>query len=79
MAGGEIKCQFCLEKKPICGNPAIHLTKHLFHRARPGIERLVEASGYSFSSGHTMVSTVFYGFLSYLVWLNLGQSKEPIL
>ncbi|MBD2843774.1 phosphatase PAP2 family protein [Paenibacillus sp. IB182496] len=42
--------------------------KALFQRSRPALERLVEAGGYSFPSGHAMVSMCFYGMLGYLAW-----------
>lgn len=42
--------------------------KHIFSRPRPSGYRLIEISGYSFPSGHSMASLAFYGFLIYLVW-----------
>lgn len=42
------------------------LFKVFFHRARPEILVLVHATGYSFPSGHSMVSVAFYGYLIYL-------------
>lgn len=39
--------------------------KFLFHRPRPDFQMIVE-KGYSFPSGHSMVSLAFYGFLLYL-------------
>lgn len=42
------------------------LFKTVFYRARPDILRLVQAAGYSFPSGHSMISAAFYGFLIYL-------------
>lgn len=45
--------------------------KMLFTRPRPLGEQLTYATGYSFPSGHAMVSMAFYGFLAYLVWINL--------
>jgi undecaprenyl-diphosphatase len=42
--------------------------KQLFHRDRPNIMRLVEISGFSFPSGHSMVSISFYGFMIYLIY-----------
>ncbi len=39
--------------------------KFLFHRPRPDFQIIVE-NGYSFPSGHSMVSLAFYGFLLYL-------------
>lgn len=48
-----------------------YLLKLTFQRPRPHFAALVDASGYSFPSGHAMVSAVFYGFLAYLIWLNI--------
>ncbi|MFA5776796.1 MAG: phosphatase PAP2 family protein [Patescibacteria group bacterium] len=44
--------------------------KYGFHRQRPGLHRLVEVSGFSFPSGHSMMSFIFYGLMVYLVWAN---------
>lgn len=41
------------------------LLKGLFHRERPALEHGVDTFGYSFPSGHAMVSVVFYGMLVY--------------
>jgi len=43
------------------------LLKLLFSRPRPLDIELVVAHGYSFPSGHTMMSTAFYGFLMYMI------------
>jgi len=40
----------------------------LFGRPRPTEYRIIDESGYSFPSGHSMVSMAFYGFLIYLVY-----------
>ena len=40
--------------------------KHIFVRSRPGHIRLVEQDGYSFPSGHSMISVCVYGYLFYL-------------
>jgi undecaprenyl-diphosphatase len=44
--------------------------KFFFDRERP-LMPLVEASGLSFPSGHSMVGASFYGLLIYLVWHNV--------
>jgi len=43
------------------------LFKNLFERSRPDLFRVVEEAGYSFPSGHAMVSVCFYGMLTYLI------------
>lgn len=40
--------------------------KLIFKRPRPSGYRLMKIGGYSFPSGHAMVSMAFYGFLAYL-------------
>ncbi len=50
------------------------LLKRIFHRPRPDIDRLVEVTGYSFPSGHAMINMGFYGFLAYILWVNLKGS-----
>ncbi|MHB8061084.1 MAG: phosphatase PAP2 family protein [Ruminiclostridium sp.] len=44
--------------------------KYIFHRNRPDILKLIDIGGYSFPSGHSMVSMSFYGFLIYLCCKN---------
>lgn len=61
-------------KVPVIAVGSISLnlvTKFFFHRERPLIPHLVEASGLSFPSGHSMVSASFYGLLIYLSWHNI--------
>lgn len=48
------------------------LLKHFFSRERPSINETIDAVGYSFPSGHSMGSLIFYGFLIYLV-IRTGQ------
>jgi len=50
--------------------------KVVFHRQRPDILRLVEAGGFSFPSGHSMISMGFYGFLIYLCNVNIEKGWE---
>lgn len=44
------------------------LLKFSFQRERPTIEHIVDVGGYSFPSGHAMVSTIFFGMLGYILW-----------
>ncbi|HEX2947554.1 MAG TPA: phosphatase PAP2 family protein [Clostridia bacterium] len=43
------------------------ILKQIFQRARPDILRLVTVTDYSFPSGHSMNSMIFYGFLAWLI------------
>lgn len=45
--------------------------KLIFRRDRPLTPLLSAAKGYSFPSGHAMISFTFYGLLIYLVWKNV--------
>ena len=42
--------------------------KHIIQRTRPIGIALIEETGFSFPSGHSMVSFAFYGFLIYLIY-----------
>lgn len=55
--------------------------KFIIARPRPNVLRLVEESGYSFPSGHSMVSMGFYGFLIYLTYKNIKNkwAKYPLI
>lgn len=60
------------------------LAKAIYQRERPVWEWLAEADGYSFPSGHAMVSTSYYGLIGYLLWINLrgkwkGAWSIPVL
>ncbi len=50
------------------------LLKSLYARERPSINPAIDAIGFSFPSGHSMGSVIFYGFVMYLV-LRSGKSK----
>lgn len=59
--------------KSICLNlilvTALNLViKNIVQRPRPEGYRLISESGYSFPSGHSMVSTAFYGLLIYFIY-----------
>ena len=44
------------------------LIKKILQRPRPTEFRIIEETGYSFPSGHSMVSMAFYGYLIYLIY-----------
>lgn len=54
------------------------MLKHLFERARPDLLRVVEETGYSFPSGHAMVSFCFYGMLALMVANNINSIHRRI-
>ena len=67
-------------KKYILINLAIILLsnqalKYIFVRERPDINRLVEVTGFSFPSGHSMVNAAFYGFLVYLAYKYIENKR----
>lgn len=51
------------------------LLKNIVQRPRPEGYRLIEENGYSFPSGHSMVSVAFYGFIVYLIWKKVENKK----
>lgn len=44
------------------------IIKHIVKRDRPSVVRLISEKGYSFPSGHAMISVCVYGFLFYLAY-----------
>ena len=52
------------------------ILKSIFTRERPNILRLINETGYSFPSGHAMLSTAFYGLLIYFSYKKI---KTPWL
>lgn len=57
----------------ICSNLVIitllnQVLKFILERPRPTEYRIINETGYSFPSGHSMVSMAFYGFLIYLIY-----------
>lgn len=51
------------------------LLKNIIQRPRPEGYRLIEETGFSFPSGHSMVNTAFYGLLIYLIIKNVQNKK----
>lgn len=44
------------------------LLKRILQRPRPTEYRIIQETGYSFPSGHSMISMAFYGYLIYLIY-----------
>ena len=56
------------------------LLKYIFKRERPVNINLIKENGYSFPSGHSMISLSFYGFFIYLIsHKDYSKSKKIIL
>lgn len=49
--------------------------KFILQRPRPTENRIINESGYSFPSGHSMISMAFYGFLIYLIYKYVKNKK----
>jgi len=49
------------------------ILKHLFHRERPHLHRLIDVTGYSFPSGHAMSAFAVYGILAFLLWRHISS------
>ncbi|PWW35192.1 MULTISPECIES: phosphatase PAP2 family protein [Paenibacillus] len=51
------------------------LLKEIFRRSRPELEHLLVVHGYSFPSGHAMISMGFYGML-FVIWAFERHQRE---
>lgn len=51
------------------------LLKNLVQRPRPDGYRLISERGYSFPSGHSMISTAFYGLIIYYISIYVKNKK----
>ena len=57
------------------------IIKFIMQRPRPTEFRIIEETGYSFPSGHSMVSLAFYGYLVYLIYkyINNKHLKRTLI
>ena len=53
--------------------------KFILQRPRPTEFRIIDETGYSFPSGHSMISMAFYGFLIYLIYKNIKNKSLKIV
>lgn len=51
------------------------ILKQIIARPRPNVLRLISEKGYSFPSGHAMITMAYYGFLGFLIYKNIGSKK----
>src|SRR5690625_3141963 len=63
----------------LCTHLLNKLIKELVARERPSISVLLNAEGYSFPSGHSMVTIVCYGLLAYLIGLTLSSKRSKLI
>jgi len=54
------------------------IIKSIIRRPRPAHLRLITQGGYSFPSGHSMISICVYGFLIYLIYQEVRDKKLKI-
>jgi len=55
------------------------LLKIYFKRDRPEIYRILDATGFSFPSGHTMMAFSLYTIIAYILWRNIRTTLNHIL
>ena len=48
--------------------------KHIIKRKRPDVLKLIKQGGYSYPSGHSMISVSIYGYLCYLAFTKIKNS-----
>ena len=52
--------------------------KSYFKRERPEIHRILDANGYSFPSGHSMMAFALYAIIAYIAWRNLKTTMSRV-
>lgn len=55
------------------------LLKLYFKRERPELHRIMDATGFSFPSGHTMMAFSLYTILAYIAWRNVKTKMSRLL
>ncbi len=73
-----------MKNKVLLGSNAVatvgsnQLLKRIIRRARPDHLRLIKETGFSFPSGHSMISICLYGFLIYLCYTKIKDKRIKI-
>ena len=73
------KISFCILLNLIITTLLNLFLKNIIQRPRPVEFRLISETGYSFPSGHSMISMAFYGFLIYLIYKYFKNRKLKII
>lgn len=73
------KYSLCIFLDGICVVLLNYIVKNIFMRDRPFDLMIINEDGYSFPSGHSMVSAGIYGFLIYLTWKSNFSKKIKII
>jgi len=55
------------------------VAKSIFNRSRPIGINLIDETGLSYPSGHSMVGLCFYGFITYLLYKNTKKKSHKII
>lgn len=55
------------------------IIKYIFKRSRPDVLRLIKQGGYSFPSGHSMISFSLYAYLLFVVLHDIRNVKLKVL
>jgi len=55
------------------------LLKNYFKRERPEIHRIMDANGFSFPSGHSMMAFALYAIIAYIAWRNVKTTVSRVL
>lgn len=57
----------------VVGTPIINsILKSIFRRERPTLHRLIEETGFSFPSGHSMAAFALYASIAFLLWRHIS-------
>ena len=70
---------YLLVMNTVCVVSTNQILKHIIRRPRPDHLRLVKEKGFSFPSGHSMVSIALYGILIYIVNKNVKNKALKII
>ncbi len=73
------KIKWAIPINLVCSTILNFTLKNIIQRPRPIEYRIINANGYSFPSGHSMVSMAFYGFLIYLIYRNVKNKYIKVI